>query len=198
MNDKVRNTIIVIGVLAVLGVLGFYAYSRYTGSISGDSEVTAAAWSIKVNNDTLGNSPQTFTNDIEVTPTANANVASGKVAPGSTGSFEIEIDPTGTEVSYQYDITIDSTGSSVPDGMTISGYKVNDGAQQTGTTISNSVALSTATGTAGKVFGASDVQTITVYLTWADSSTNNADDTSRAGSNITIPVNVVVSQYLGS
>lgn len=196
MGNKTRNAVIVVAIVAVLTALGFYAYSKYTGSISGDAETTAAAWNIKVNNDTLGTTPTTFTNDITVTPEANSNVASGKVAPGSSASFEVQIDPTGTEVSYNYAITLDDTDTSLPDGMTISGYKVNGGTLQNGSTIDNNILLSTATGTAGQVFGSGDKQTITVYVTWADSTSNNADDTSREGSTITIPVNVTVSQYI--
>ena len=38
------------------------------------------------------------------------HVRAGKAAPGSVGTFEINVDPTDTEVSFLYEITIDTSG----------------------------------------------------------------------------------------
>lgn len=89
-------------------------YSRYVADTTGSLEVQFAKWKILVNeNDiTSGN-----VSSIELTPVvdANENVAKNKLAPSSEGYFDIEIDPTDVEVSFDYEISLEVLNENIPD-----------------------------------------------------------------------------------
>ena len=89
-------------------------YSRYVADTTGSLEVQFAKWKILVNeNDiTSGN-----VSSIELTPVVdeNENVAQNKLAPSSKGYFDIEIDPTDVEVSFDYEISLEVLNENIPD-----------------------------------------------------------------------------------
>ena len=89
-------------------------YSRYVADTTGSLEVQFAKWKILVNeNDiTSGN-----VSSIELTPVVdeNENVAKNKLAPSSKGYFDIEIDPTDVEVSFDYEISLEVLNENIPD-----------------------------------------------------------------------------------
>ena len=92
-------------VTTVASCIGIYAWARYISSQNGNATAPVAKWNFNVslkkgqNTVTLGSDP------IDLATTA-AHVANGKIAPGTSGTFDIEIDTTGTEVDLQYDVTI--------------------------------------------------------------------------------------------
>ena len=55
----------------------------------------------------------------------NTTVKNGRIAPGTTGYFDIEIDPTLVDVSFDYEITFDILNKDMPDLM-ISKYAILD------------------------------------------------------------------------
>lgn len=89
-------------------------YSRYVADTTGSLEVQFAKWKILVNETdiTSGN-----VSSIELTPVvdANENVAKNKLAPSSEGYFDIEIDPTDVEVSFDYEISLEVLNENIPD-----------------------------------------------------------------------------------
>ena len=63
-------------------------------------------WIIKINDvDITKSTNAEFVID-DFSYTENANVASGKIAPNSEGYVELVIDPSGTDVSVRYDLTL--------------------------------------------------------------------------------------------
>lgn len=89
-------------------------YSRYVSQANGNITTDFAKWQIFVDNTNITenyDTSLTFTPNIDT----NENVASGKVAPGSTGYFDIEINAENVDVSFTYNITLDSSSSDVPD-----------------------------------------------------------------------------------
>lgn len=98
-------------ILAVFIVLAFSlsimsnTYSRYIADTTGDIEMIFAKWQILINDDdiTSGN-----TTSIDITPVIieNENIAANKLAPTSTGYYDIEIDPSNVELSFTYTISI--------------------------------------------------------------------------------------------
>ena len=89
-------------------------YSRYVADTTGSLEVQFAKWKILVNkNDiTSGN-----VSSIELTPVIdeNENVVQNKLAPSSKGYFDIEIDPTNVDVSFDYEISLEVLNENIPD-----------------------------------------------------------------------------------
>ena len=99
-------------------------YSRYVANTTGNVEVQFARWQILVNeNDITTNS----TSSIQLTPVVvkNQYVADNKVAPSSKGYFDIDIDPTNVEVSFDYSISLTIENTNIPDLM-ITKYSIID------------------------------------------------------------------------
>ena len=98
-------------ILIVLSLMGFSlsimsnTYSRYVANTTGDIAMAFSKWQILVNNFDIENSNST---SVDITPTIleNENVANNKLAPTSKGYFDIEINPTAVQVSFNYNIKI--------------------------------------------------------------------------------------------
>ena len=99
-------------------------YSRYVANTTGNLEVQFAKWKLLVNNVDItdGN-----TSSIELTPVMqeNSNVAENKIAPSSIGYFDIDVDPSNVELSFDYTITLDVLNEDLPD-LLISKYSIID------------------------------------------------------------------------
>ena len=100
-------------------------YSRYVANTTGNIDAAFAKWQILIN----GNNDITdgSTSSITVAPTiiSNENVKEGTIAPSSTGYFDIEIDPTNVELSFDYEITLAYDNANMPD-LVISKYAFLD------------------------------------------------------------------------
>ncbi len=102
MKNKKR----VIGVLVCIALissmfLAGYSFARYYKSIKIDTiQTSIARWNF--------NSKNTL---------ANINLSNEKIAPGSNGQFEIEVDATDSEVPVEYEIKIQNE-TNIPRNMT--------------------------------------------------------------------------------
>ena len=109
-KERIIKLIILILILCVLYLTIRSAYSRYTSKAFAVVEKGLAQWVIKVNNTDITKNytePTEFVIDSFVWDWGEgSHVAEGKVAPGMTGTFEIEIDPTDTQVAYEYFVEI--------------------------------------------------------------------------------------------
>lgn len=96
--------------------------AKYTSEVTGTGSAIAAKWNVAFKSgDNAASATQMQTADfnfadLKDTRTDSGDlVADGKIAPGSTGVFAVEIDGTGTEVAYDYKITLTTTAlNSVP------------------------------------------------------------------------------------
>ena len=99
-------------------------YSRYVADTTGDLKMSFAQWQILVNNeDITGNTSSSVT----LNPVIDENkyVESNKIAPSSTGYFDIIIDPSNVDVSFNYNITLDVVNENIPD-LIITKYAILD------------------------------------------------------------------------
>lgn len=106
------------------------SYARYANSISNDTNVDFRTWRILVNNvDVTYN----YTTTMQFTPTVidrTNYVRSGKFAPGSTGYFDIYINPTAVKTNYTASFSVSKTGS--VSNLKVIGYsKLNTNAATT-------------------------------------------------------------------
>ena len=122
---KLRLKIILLLVSLALTVsLMSDTYSRYVANTTGNLDVQFAKWKLLVNNvDITDNTTST----IELTPVIkeNSNVAKDKFAPSSEGYFDIDVDPSNVELSFDYIITLDVLNEDLPD-LLISKYAIID------------------------------------------------------------------------
>lgn len=119
---KKFKLLLVIASLATTLSLMSNTYSRYVASSTGNVEVEFAKWQILVNKtDITTNNTSTIT--FEPTIEQNVNVADNKIAPSSTGYFDIEIDPTNIDVSFKYNINLNIDNENIPD-LVITKYTI--------------------------------------------------------------------------
>lgn len=179
----IEKVLIVTGaVLSCIGVVVLtYTYSKYITGTSGSASVRVARWNLTVNDqDIVSNSD--FSSVIEPEFPGTTHIASDVIAPTAEGYFDIEIDGTGTDVSFSYTITTSDNSDSVVRDLVVSGYSIDGGARQT-TAISNghlSITDSILYNDVDK-----DV-TITIYFLWNDDANdgatmNNSNDTAASG-----------------
>lgn len=100
-------------------------FAKYTSSVSGSDSVTVAKWAIKVNG-TDATQTQTATFDLFSTIKDNdgtseeTDVASGKIAPGTSGSFNLAI-KNESEVTAKYNVGFEVEGATIPIEYSIDG-----------------------------------------------------------------------------
>lgn len=113
MKTRIKIMLVFMSLALTISLMS-NTYSRYVADTTGSLEVQFAKWKILVNNNdiTSGN-----VSSIELTPVvdANENVAKNKLAPSSSGYFDIEIDPTDVEVSFDYEISLEVLNENIPD-----------------------------------------------------------------------------------
>ena len=99
---KKKKVLLVLTILAVilLAFIGGQAYAKYVSEVRGEGVAEVATWNFKVN----GQSEQV--EEIKLASTCNnETLVDNKIAPGTSGSFDIIVDATGSEVGINYNIT---------------------------------------------------------------------------------------------
>lgn len=157
---------------------------------SEDNDLNIAKWHIYVNNSDLNNTENTFYID-NITYRNNSGVVQGRFAPGVTGEFLLEIDPTDTEVSFEYQLSIDLSDSEYSQIHVDSIQGIN------GTN------LSLNNGVYSRVFTLSEIEndkvdTIKVTFSWDNNDANNESDSELGISDgdFNIPINISFNQYV--
>jgi len=102
-----KNKVLII--LAILGMIllafiGGQAYAKYITEVKGEGMAEVATWSFKVN----GGKEQI--QEINLLSTCDNNtLVDNKIAPGTSGSFNIIVDGTGSDVGIKYNINFNDT-----------------------------------------------------------------------------------------
>ena len=101
VKSKNKGAVVVLALIVAI-VLSMYAYSKYTSTLTGNGTSTVAKWSFKVNGQT-----QTIPDiNLGETMDAHSNVADKKLAPGTSGHFDLILDGSGSEVAIDYNIKL--------------------------------------------------------------------------------------------
>ena len=162
-------------------------YAKYRRSTEGDIEATIAGWNVKVNNEMIKNKVA-LTNSIIPTFDADPYTKTGVLAPGTTGYFDIEIDPSEVDVDFIYEISKEeSTTTSLAD-FVLTDYEI-DGVK---------TAIPATNIITGELTKNSTAKTIRVYATWVDDQTetmNNAQDTQYAQNNESAYIHILLHFY---
>lgn len=190
----------VIALLIILTVCLYFisgTYARYADSRSGNAQVSVAKWEVSI---TDGESPLNNQFKLPFTVQENANVVSGKIAPGTTATATIDLDLTGTEVAVDFEATISEENLSTVFGESADDVKVTTavtGATSGGTSGVTTIQLPGD----GQAFtqGNGKIE-ITITLTWTNNDEHNTSDTTvgKAGSTLDIPVTLTLKQHIGA
>lgn len=166
-------------------------YGLFESNINMDVDSKLATWKILINDTNIGKS-ETFTIDNFISE-EESTVASGKIAPGTSGYFNINIDPSTTQVSIRYDLTFDF--SKLDNLFTITKVEEKNGYNliKTGpNTYSNVITLNE--------IKENKTNNIRVHIKWNNNEENNDKDTEiglTENNTLNIPVSITVLQYSG-
>ena len=94
--------IILISILMISSALGMYAWSKYVTLGSDEATAQVAKWHFDLKLKAGNQIVQAGTESLNLATTEYNHVVNGKIAPGTSGEFQILIDTTGTEVNVQY------------------------------------------------------------------------------------------------
>lgn len=191
MEQKTQNKnkviIALIAVTLVVLLIGIWAFARYTTTVSGTGTAAVASWSFKANEQT-----ETFTgiNLATTMDPVNGKVAANHIAPGTKGSFDIDIDASGSEVAVEYTIDM-SNFQNRPQNLKF--YTDSE------RTAANEISLTSSKYTVSGYIAQAAAMTkkVTIYWEWAyqtgtgdEIATNDAQDTSDAGKDVTFDITV--------
>ncbi len=178
MNTKMKFLVVLMSLSITLCLMS-NTYSRYVADTTGNVEVSFSKWQILVNeNDiTSGN-----TSTINLTPVIeeNANVANNKLAPSTKGYFDIDIDPSNVELSFNYDITLSVLNENIPDIM-ITRYAILDSDYEEGDELTlNAITNNRIQGSLNYNKNvdnfAFEPLTIRIYFEWYEGNNESMDD----------------------
>ena len=103
---KNKKSLLVLVLLLLVGITSGYVastYAKYTSKIENNNgTATVAKWAF-----TTDNSAQTLTVNLDNTPDPSTLVA-GKIAPGTSGSFNVALVNTNTETGVDWTISLKS------------------------------------------------------------------------------------------
>lgn len=200
-SKKKRNILLILLLIIAVAVAVGTTYSRYMSTGTANAKAEIAKWQVKLNGENMSTTP--ITKDVELTYVSNDYVKSDKIAPGRKATFDITLDPTGSEVAIDYILKVDVSAitgiSDANSKIAVTGakYKIgNEGAEQE----------ATITGEDGVVISETlqevengNIVTMTVTLEWDNNEDNlSSHDTANgaAGGTITVPVTVTAQQHI--
>ena len=123
MKNKCKILFIIASLALTLSLMS-NTYSRYVANTTGNLDMAFSNWQILVNEiDIIEENSST----IQISPVLleNENIAENKVAPSTEGYFDINIDPTNVDVSFNYQVNIEVLNENIPDLM-ITKYAILD------------------------------------------------------------------------
>ena len=196
MNKKVLLIFICILSITILVFTVVKTYALFESRASGQVSSKIATWKIEVNDTDITKLSQVNKNfNLGQISWSNENhVKTGKGAPGSIGSLNIDIVPTGTEVSFTYEISFDLSNLQNEE------FQIYQISETNGDTI-----IRTGENSYTGIAYLSDINSekeyeIEIQFIWNNSIENDEDDYnlgSRANENIEIPITFRVKQYTG-
>ena len=95
-TGKTALIVLLLLVTIVSLVLATYAWAKYTTTEEGTATAQVAKWNVS------------FTSEDDSFVGTYSHVVTGKMAPGTTGTFDVTVNPGNTEVCFDYTMKIDN------------------------------------------------------------------------------------------
>ena len=165
-------------------------YAKYISSADATAGLTIARWNILLNDQDILVSSN-FSDTIVPTFEGTDNIKSDVIAPTAEGYFEIELDGTDTDVSFDYTISITKPNTNTVDDLIITGYEI-DGTSYT---------YDDEDDITGEILfdDLDKVKNFTFYVEWDDNEStqtmNNAQDTQYAQNNESAYIHILLHFY---
>lgn len=209
-KNIIRVLISIISIILLILIIRS-TFSKYSNQAVGSLMTRVGEWMIRVNGEdiTLAEEPANIvidSNNFIWNWDEVNHVEKPKVAPGMIGSFELEIDPTETQVSFKYEISIKNPVIEVPGrGQVEIKLSIKDIVEKNGRPIAieevDGKQIVTRIKPLSEIQEASTaVDTIKVTVEWLDDGTNDDADLiagSVAGNVIEMPILIHAIQYTG-
>ena len=182
-------------IIAVIVYEIIHIYAVFYSEMSGNVQFENGKWNIYVNGTEISTGIETtFTVD-QISIDESSHVKAGNLAPGLSGNFEIAINPSDTDVSVRYDITLNK------ENMTNNNIQIVGIAE----TEDNNTLTRTGENTYTGVIPLQKIKngvtnTIQISIQWIDNTVDSTQDLSTGATSnpkLHIPITVHVSQYLG-
>lgn len=196
VNNKIK--VLLMCLTLIMLVITIYVisttYALFQSQIKGSVVKNVGKWSIKINGeDVLKGTSEEF-NMQQFIVDENENTKPGKMAPGTTGSFELSIDPTDTQVSVRYDISIvlDEITNDKVQLISVEKDSTNNIVKTAENTYTGIIPL--------EEIEKGAIDLVKIKFCWENDEQNNIADSEIGtiiNSKIQIPVKVNITQYLG-
>lgn len=164
-------------------------YAKYLTETTGGANISIARWRILVNEQDIRNN-QDITQTITPKFIENEHIKNNIMAPLSEGYFDLIIDHTSADVSFEYEISTKVNETSSVQDIITTGYSINGG-EITSITKENNIIKN-----AVPLSNTEKIITIRIYIKWDDSesaSMNNEQDTQATLSNTPAKIDVNLS-----
>ena len=195
MENKKIKLVLVVALIILVSITIYNirgSFALFESAITVESDSNTGSWNIYINNTNISGATTEFTvNNINVE--TNNHVVANRMAPGTSAYFDLNIVPTGTDVSIKYDITFDF--SELSTSLVVEDI----------TELNNRTLVRTGENTYSGVITLNEIKNnvtsnVRVSIRWDNNENNNEIDT-EIGRNvngfISIPVQINVIQYLG-
>ena len=177
MNRKNNNSLKTFALLLLIVMLALIliasTYAKYTTKLTGSSDTTIAKWAWTINNNDVSKDDTEFTFDLfktikDTDGGTEADVTTQKIAPGTKGSFSIEV-TNASDVNAEYSLTLTETKGSVVSNANIE-YSIIGTDEATDWT--DDIETFNLTDTSLNMNAS---KTVTLYWRWAYSTTESQD-----------------------
>lgn len=114
-RKKILFIVIALMLLLLVAMTLGYTYAKYINSREVKSTSATATWNF---DGAISNTNSETTKSISLAQTINKDsIVSGKIAPGTSGSFKIIVNAKGSEVDVDYDVLLKGEESHKPDNL---------------------------------------------------------------------------------
>lgn len=173
--------------IVVIIIMTFDSFGLFESKLKAPVESKLASYKININGTDIGKDKNFTINNILWK--TNEHILPGKAAPSLEGEFEIIINATNVEVSFEYEIFIDLLKVE-NDKIKIKSFEINNVLQEANNNKYKSQILLNKT---------SKIDNIKITFEWENDENNNEIDSNYVGINkfLEIPISIRLSQYVG-
>lgn len=127
MKNHKKFLLLLIGLcICILLFCMVQIYAKYLTSAEGSTALTIANWNILVNDLSIKNNTDISNSIVPVFP-GTEHIASNIIAPTVEGYFDLNLDFSNADVSFQYEITASADENSSVKDLVATGYSIDGG-----------------------------------------------------------------------
>lgn len=166
-KKRMKQCVFLYSILIIFLVM-YSTLARYEKTSEGYTKIAVADWKISLNGQELTSDKNELKDTIKLIPITNKDETNpNKIKPGQEGFFDITIDPTGTEVSFDYEIALNEEQSILPEGFEITKYSISGEDEEKKWSENKKLTGTIGLGNDG-TFGEEDIKKIRYYWKWKD------------------------------